>query len=199
MTNLAPPAKSGELAIAALELFSERGIDRVSMDDIAAAAHVTKGSLYWHYGSKKDVILAACRSYYARWRADIGAARTRDATPLAQLREAVRFSVHSCLFDSGNRVFTTEIVALSLADSDVRASWAGFLDETERLFLGLVHQAVGAGELECDDVDDAVALLLSAMEGLKQLMVFRPHDARPDREQRAVELLMSIAGRPSAA
>lgn len=199
MTTSTAPAKPEELAIAALDLFSERGIDRVSMDDIASAAGVTKGSLYWHYASKKDVILAACRSYYARWRVDIGAARTDASGPLAQLRAAVRFSVHSCLFDSGNRVFTTEIVALSIADSDVRTSWGSFLDETERLFLGLVHQAVGAGELECDDVDGAVALLLSSMEGLKQLMVFRPHEARPELEDRAVDRLMSIVGRSRGA
>ncbi|CAN5599181.1 hypothetical protein BH10ACT7_BH10ACT7_18890 [soil metagenome] len=194
MTTEALRAKPEELAIAALELFSQRSIDRVSMDDIATAAGVTKGSLYWHYTSKKDIILAACRSYYARWRVDITAARS-ESRPLDQLTAAVTFSVHSCLFDRGNRVFTTEIVALSIVDSEVRASWASFLDETERLFLGLVHQAVGSGELECPDVDGAVSLLLSAMEGLKQLMIFRPDEARVELEERAIARLMSTLGR----
>lgn len=34
------------LADCALRLFPERGIDRVKMDEIAARAGVTKGSLY---------------------------------------------------------------------------------------------------------------------------------------------------------
>ncbi|KAF2414157.1 hypothetical protein B1729_06255 [Microbacterium sp. B35-04] len=194
MTPAAGLAKPEELAVAALDLFSVHSIDRVSMDDIAAAAGVTKGSLYWHYSSKKDVILAACRAYYARWRADMTAVRESASTPLEQLRAAVAFSVHSCLFDAGNRVFTTEVVAQSIVDSDVRASWAAFLDETERLFLGLVHRAVGAGEIACHDVDGAVALLLAAMEGLKQLVLFRPHEALPEYEARAVERLLSLVG-----
>jgi AcrR family transcriptional regulator len=39
------------LAECAFDLFAQRGIDRVRMDDIAARAGVTKGSLYWHYQS----------------------------------------------------------------------------------------------------------------------------------------------------
>ena len=46
-------AKPDELAAAAFALFSTRGIAGVNMDEIAAGAGVTKGSLYWHYASKK--------------------------------------------------------------------------------------------------------------------------------------------------
>ena len=58
----------GKLAACAFALFSERGMDRVTMDDVAASAGVTKGSLYWHYRSKNDTIHAACRFYYDSWR-----------------------------------------------------------------------------------------------------------------------------------
>jgi hypothetical protein len=51
----------GRLAEAAFALFSRRGIERVRMDDIAAAAGVTKGSLFWHYQSKSEVIHAVRR------------------------------------------------------------------------------------------------------------------------------------------
>ena len=143
----ATAAKAEELAQAAFDLFCSRGIDRVNLDEIAAAAGVTKGSLYWHYASKKEVVLAACDLYYARWREQIGAATGDAETAYGKLEAAIAYSVRSCLLDEANRVFSTEIVALSLYDTEVRASWAGFLDETERFFLGLTHQAVGRGEL----------------------------------------------------
>lgn len=192
MTTPRSTDKAAQLAQAALVLFSARGIDPVSMDDIAAAAGVTKGSLYWHYASKKDVALAACRCYYATWRSRMGEALAVAPTPLGQLRAAVEVSVHDCLFDEANRVFTTEVVAWSIQDDDARRSWAGFLDEAERIFLGLVHRAVGAGELDCDDVDGAVSLLLASMEGLKQLALFRPLVVRAADEERTVERLLSI-------
>ncbi|MCD2443238.1 TetR/AcrR family transcriptional regulator [Agromyces sp. SYSU K20354] len=193
MANLTS-AKPDELALAAFELFSTRGIAGVNMDAIAAGAGVTKGSLYWHYASKKEIILAACNLYYRAWRRQILEATESSDRPAEKLEAAVAFSVRSCLLDDANRVFTTEIVAMSLYDSEVRASWAGFLDETERFFLGLTHRAVGAGELRCDDVDRAVDLMLAAMEGIKQIALFRPQACLPENEQRTCRRLMSLLG-----
>ncbi len=50
-----------DFASGALDLFARKGLDRVTMDEIAAEARVTKGSLYWHFKSKDEVIEAACR------------------------------------------------------------------------------------------------------------------------------------------
>ena len=66
MPVLAPQMR-GKLAKSAFELFAQRGIKNVNLDEVAAHAGVTKGSLYWHYKSKKEVILAACAYYYRRW------------------------------------------------------------------------------------------------------------------------------------
>ncbi|MEE6281571.1 TetR/AcrR family transcriptional regulator [Georgenia sunbinii] len=196
-TTEAPVARSDELAQAAFRLFSSRGIAGVNMDAIAAEAGVTKGSLYWHYSSKKEVVLAACAVYYQRWRKNMGAALEGAQSRFAAVEAAIAFSVRDCLLDDANRVFTLEIIASSLYDEEIRASWAGFQDEVERHFLGLVHRAVGAGELEVDDVDGAVEVMVSAMEGVKQLALFRPFTAAPDSEVRIRRQLASLLGRPT--
>lgn len=46
------------LLVAAREVFVEAGYHAASMDDIAAAAGVTKPVLYQHFGSKRDLYLA---------------------------------------------------------------------------------------------------------------------------------------------
>ena len=192
----APVARSDELAQAAFRLFSSRGIAGVNMDAIAAEAGVTKGSLYWHYSSKKDVVLAACAVYYQRWRKNMAAALDGAPSRFAAVEAAIAYSVRDCLLDDANRVFTLEIIASSLYDEDIRASWGSFQDEVDRHFLGLVHRAVGAGELELDDVDGAVEVMISAMEGIKQLALFRPFTAAPDSEVRVRRQLTSLLGRP---
>src|SRR5690242_8985708 len=146
-TQAPSPQKADELAQAAFALFCSRGIDGVNLDQIAAAAGVTKGSLYWHYSSKKDVILAAADLYYTRWREEMAAATGPAVTMVDKLEAAIAYSVRSCLLNDANRIFSTEVIALSVYDSDLRASWANFQDEVDRFFLGLTHQAVGNGEL----------------------------------------------------
>jgi len=145
------PQMRNKLAKSAFELFARRGIRNVNLDQVAAHAGVTKGSLYWHYKSKKEVILAACGYYYRRWQQRARAEIARDADPLGQLERVLRFSVQSCLFDRSNRVFTTEVFALALQDDDIRAGWAQFYDTVRELFIGLVEAACVQGQLHVAD------------------------------------------------
>lgn len=43
---------------AAEHLFHERGVSRTSLEDIAKAAGMTRGALYWHFRNKLDVLCA---------------------------------------------------------------------------------------------------------------------------------------------
>ncbi|MEM6160616.1 multidrug efflux transporter transcriptional repressor AcrR [Erwinia sp. P6884] len=41
---------------AAIERFSEHGVSKTSLADIAAAAGVTRGAIYWHFKNKSDLL-----------------------------------------------------------------------------------------------------------------------------------------------
>ncbi|MFC4766983.1 TetR/AcrR family transcriptional regulator [Effusibacillus consociatus] len=49
--------KTGLIFQAAIDIFSDRGFDRATMDDIAARANVAKGTIYYHFKSKEDLFL----------------------------------------------------------------------------------------------------------------------------------------------
>jgi AcrR family transcriptional regulator len=170
----APREMAAELAEAAFDLFSERGVQNVHLDEVAARAGVTKGSLYWHYESKKDLLVAACLHYYRTWQRRIHAEVSRSADPLERLELAIRFSVRSCLLDERNRVFSTEIFAMSLHDPDLRRGWAQFYDTVREFYVGLFEAARAAGRLETPDPRGAVNLMLHCFEGIKQRASFEP-------------------------
>ena len=54
-------ARPGELLGAALELFVEKGYAATRLDDVAARAGVSKGTLYLYYPSKEDLFKAVVR------------------------------------------------------------------------------------------------------------------------------------------
>ncbi len=56
--RMAPADRRELIVAAAAELFGERGYARTTLDEIAAAAGVTKPVLYRHFDSKKDLYLA---------------------------------------------------------------------------------------------------------------------------------------------
>ncbi|GGA62220.1 TetR family transcriptional regulator [Pseudoclavibacter endophyticus] len=78
----------------ATRLFQARGFSRVTLDDVAAAADVTRGAVYHHYGSKKGVFLAVA----ARLQAQVANAVTNAAEqPGLDANAALRAGSHAFL------------------------------------------------------------------------------------------------------
>ena len=48
----------------ALELFSAKGYEGVSVSELTEASGITKPTLYYYFGSKEGLFEAVCRSYY---------------------------------------------------------------------------------------------------------------------------------------
>lgn len=188
------PEMPGRLAEAAFRLFSARGIRDVNMDAIAAGAGVTKGSLYWHYRSKDEVIRAACSHYYREWHRRTRAAIAGEGDVLRRLEKVVRLSVRECLLDEGNRVFTLDVFALSLRDSTVREGWRQFFDAVREFYVGLVEDARAAGRVRTNDAERDVGLMLSAMEGFKLRALFEPGLCAPESERIIGDELLGILG-----
>ncbi len=189
MPVLAPHMRE-ELARAAFELFSERGIGGVTLDEVAARAGVTKGSLYWHFKSKKDLVLAAAQIYYRTWLelAHAEAATTQD--PLEQVRRLWRMSINRCLFDRPKRAFSTELFALGLHDPEIRSSWGQFYDSVREIFVGLIRAATNAGKLRIDDPRRAADWVLATFEGIKHRASFQPQLCTPAEQDALVEGFM---------
>lgn len=193
-TAAKPPAAAGEmperLAASAFDLFSERGINNVSVDDIAAHANVTKGSLYWHYDSKDALIKAACTHYYRAYHRRISTELAHITDPVKRLERTLDTAVSTCLEDRKNRIFTTEIFGLAVHDEELRRSWGQFADNVREFYIGLVRAAT---RLDAREVEQRVDFLLSAMEGLKLRAHYEPHLCISDCHKAVVGQLKQIA------
>ena len=189
-----------KLGRCAFELFAERGFDDVNLDQIAARAGVTKGSLYWHYENKRQLVLAACNHYYRTWHASVQTAIAPHARPTDRLVAAVAFSVRSCVADARNRLFTTGIFKLLNDDADVRASWSQFYAAVREFYIGQILAAQTAGDIDRSlDARRAVDLMLQAIEGIKLRAAFEPHIADPREQKYTVAELLGLLGVPVAA
>src|ERR1700744_5458428 len=60
MGRWAPDAK-GRLAVAAMELFGERGFEATTVADIAARAGLTKRTFFRYFGDKREVLFSGSK------------------------------------------------------------------------------------------------------------------------------------------
>jgi len=92
-----------QLLDAAERVFRERGVTRTSLAEIAAAAGVTRGAVYWHFRDKADLFAAMCE---------------RATLPLEQTLERAGTAVHA---DALAALRTLAIDALTRLACDARA------------------------------------------------------------------------------
>jgi len=79
---------AADLENAALDLFTERGFDGVTIDDIAAAADVSRRTFFRYFASKEDVILSDHPRRLDELQAELDR-RPADEPALTALRHAI--------------------------------------------------------------------------------------------------------------
>lgn len=125
MATTAPKleARGGEsrreaLLDAAAEMFAAKGYDGTSIRDIAGAVGMLPGSLYYHFKSKEDLLIAVYRKGVARFEAAIDQALASTGADPWQAIEAACVAHLSILLDGGDyaRIVNPEFVRSFPAD-----------------------------------------------------------------------------------
>lgn len=79
-------SKKEQLVLTAVKLFAKNGFHATGVDTIAAESGVTKRTLYAHFGSKEELVLAALRQYDGVFRNEfMRQVETASKTPRGQL------------------------------------------------------------------------------------------------------------------
>ena len=144
---------------AARELFYTRGIKAVSVDEIAAAAHTNKMTLYRHFTSKDLLVAEYLRSlsqkYDAVWDE---VARTHPGDPLAQLRALLcRFGEYLACSDNRGCAFANASVEIPEKGHPARA----IIEEHKTLQRAqLTRLCRDAGFVEPERLADEIFLIL---------------------------------------
>lgn len=146
---------------AAADAFGERGYDGTRVADIAAAAGVSNGALYAHFGSKADLLVAALRAHGRRMLATLLATDPdRSATELllALGRRLPRRR------DAEGYLIVEALVA-ARRDEDVAGPMRDYMGERAEWIADLVRVAQGDREVDTGLSADALAhfCLLLAM------------------------------------
>jgi AcrR family transcriptional regulator len=74
---------------AACELVYRQGVERTTLADIAAAADVPLGNVYYYFKTKDDIVAAVVQTHVHQIESAIAALERRHRTPKARLRALV--------------------------------------------------------------------------------------------------------------
>ncbi len=186
-TKDAAEATRNQILDAAERVFSERGVSRTSLTDIAQAAHVTRGAIYWHFKDKAELFCEmVARVTMPMEGAPCQITPAQGSDPLASVRKMLAGILERTAGDAqARRVFHIVFNKCEYVD-EMQPVWQRFREMQagclDRLQQGLAA-AVARGQLPRDLDVRGIAIGLHAMvNGLISKLVMDPEVVPASRE-----------------
>lgn len=140
---------------AALSVFSAKGYDAATLDNVAATAKVTRGAIYWHFKSKADLYNTLIDEVSARGNTVVQNAVAEGGTLLDILR---RIFVNQCALmedDRDARAVMELVLFKTGLNLELKAGRKKQIDEGNALIAGIadaMRMGIAQGVLR-DDVE----------------------------------------------
>lgn len=139
---------------AAVELFAARGVDGVSIADIAVAAGISQGALYRHYRSKDEMAARLFADAYRRTGAELAAIGATQRGFVERIEAMVE---HFCmLYDADPALFRFMLIAQHDLLPDIDDAGAAPVAAIE----AAIADAVSDGEVGAIDIVLAAAAVM---------------------------------------
>lgn len=180
----------------ALELFSARGYDSVSVGEIAEAVGIRAPSLYNHFPGKQAIFDAIVESTAAQDEADTGRldihvqSAFRDIPVFAEITEDVlyekvrqifAYSLHNEQISRFRRMMTIE----QFRSPELAALYSGrYVDRVLAYHAGIFRALMASGEIAAEDPDTLAMLCVAPV-----LTLIGICDRQPEREGECLEKL----------
>jgi len=133
---------------AALKLFTKNGFENTSIDDLASAAGIGKGTVYSYFRSKSEIFLAFCEEQLVYVDREL-AEKSAPGAPL--LQQLLTLFMGEFRFISDNREFGRILMRETIFPKELTVDRSGDLhDKYIELLVPLFKQAQQRGELRRD-------------------------------------------------
>jgi AcrR family transcriptional regulator len=157
-------ARPGEILDAALKVFAEKGFAAARMEDIAARAGVTKGTIYLYFHGKEEVFKTLVREYIGGTLADVAQKAAQYDGSLRDFLSAF-YGIASAVIMEGQRTVLPKII---IAESGNFPELARFYREEviDRAFAvmgGVIERAMERDEVRRLPVRDVVRVIVAPL------------------------------------
>lgn len=147
-----------KILIEGMRLLQRRGLNGFSFQDIATRVGLSKPSLYDHFASKEDLVLAIIEEYHRQF--DQWTIAQRDEPPLQQILAA--FGIFEKFAMDDNRICPVLALGTDLEATTpkVRKSMNGFITYWLTWLEGRIKQGQSSGEINVKLAPKPTAALL---------------------------------------
>jgi len=149
-----------------MAVFTRLGFNKARMDDIAREAGLSKGSLYWHFKSKNEIIAAVLMRMFQGYFGELK--KIVSETGLADTR--LRRYIHQTALDVGKlrrwQPLMAEFYSIATRHDSTRLFLEKYYAQYVDRLADLIQKGVDEGVFKPVDAREIAFLMTSASEGV---------------------------------
>ena len=174
------------LMATAMRLFCAKGLTNTSLSDVANAAGMTRGAIYWHFKNKAELFIAVWDELCHPLSAQLAASEDEnEPDPLGKLYGFLTEVLHGVLHDELSRQLFSIVLDQERLGEELQCVQQHMDSESQRFSASLhkaLQNAVAHGQLPASlDLARAVSFIRCTMDGYI-LYLLRFPDMLPEQQ-----------------
>ena len=172
MINTVKDKSKNKILEAALHVFVKKGYAETRMDDIVESSGLSKGAIYHHYSSKKDLFLSLIDYWEVNSFPNFLDNDYSKLSASDKLRNVITEIVNT--YKNKKFVFLAELEFWSLAnhDKDVRKKTKSLYNKLLSFFKNIVHDGIESKEFKDINVEVAALSIMTSIQGVIWFSIF---------------------------
>jgi AcrR family transcriptional regulator len=137
---------------AAENLFWRYGIKKVTVDEIALAADVGKGTVYLHFDSKEEIGIAIIRNFKQQVLTEqFLVAQDQSLSPLAKLKEVLTLPIKTAHDKTCECPYVLELI--NTVRPQISLSINDLIEQEQQLIARILEDGNSSGQMHIDNID----------------------------------------------
>lgn len=164
--------RRNQILEAAALVFARSGFSKARMDDIAAESGLSKGTLYWYFNSKDEIILAMLDRLFERELADLHTLQESGGTATECLLEYTEIAILDMTHLLQLMPIAYEYLALAFRNEAVLQALKRYSRSYFELIIPIIQQGIDNDEFRQVDPQDVAIAVGAIFEGTALLWVY---------------------------
>ncbi|OFW10588.1 MAG: hypothetical protein A3G20_06720 [Acidobacteria bacterium RIFCSPLOWO2_12_FULL_59_11] len=182
--------RCSQILQAARKVFAKKGFKETTVDDIAHAAGIAKGTLYLYFRSKRKIYLAALREgiralHEKVWREVEAAPSVEDKLRAFIFTKLKYFEEHRDFF----RIYHSELGNIFARSADIQKNFKEFQDQQARMLEAVLQDGARQGLIRPICAETAASVIY---DGTRALIARRLLGPLPTKAEEDAELIFDL-------
>ena len=174
---------------AALECFSNKGYEGSTMDDVIAAAGVSKGSIYWHFKSKRELFIELLDYWWEGLLERYEHFLASGGSAMERISKALRMTLDVSADDIYLLRAFMEFFNIGMKDPNFMEHMLGYYERGFELMTRVIEEGIENGEFGITDARFHSEAINSYIDGLMMHIIFDPDYFQKDVVEKSVQFV----------